>query len=183
MILTCPQCATRYLVDDGEMRPEGRKVKCGACAEEWRVSADGEADPPRPPVEAPPSADSDPPEVVAAPVFEVVGQETSVRETIGARETTGAVVAEPPVLESLFVAPINTDSKSAAPAGSLPLSNLLLAVVILAVLAVAAFAFRVEIVRIAPNTAAIYSALGIPVKGPGPPLARPPSPAPSAPHG
>jgi len=106
-----------------------------------------------------------------------VAQETS------APETAGAVTAEPPVLESLFVSPITTDSKPAAPAGSRLLSNLLLAVVILAVLAVAAFAFRVEIVRIAPKTAAIYSALGIPVKAPEPPLAKPSSPAPPAPHG
>jgi predicted Zn finger-like uncharacterized protein len=173
MILTCPKCATRYLVDDGEMRPEGRKVKCGACGEEWRVSATGEVDPPITPVAAVPAVGDSAPEAPAAPVFEVVGQETSAREAQG---------AAPPALESLFVAPITTDSKPAGSKGSSLLSNLLLVVVILAVLAVAAFAFRMEIVRLAPKTAPIYSALGIPITPP-PPLAKPPTPAASPPHG
>jgi predicted Zn finger-like uncharacterized protein len=172
MILTCPQCATRYLVDDGEMRPEGRKVKCGACGEEWRVSANGEIESPPAAQAALPDGGDSPPKVAAAPVFEVLGQDTSPPEA------TAAVAAAPPVLESLFVSPITTDSKPPAPKGSGLLSNLILAVVILAVLAVAAFAFRMEIVRIAPKTAPIYSALGIPMKAPVQPVAKP-----SPPHG
>jgi predicted Zn finger-like uncharacterized protein len=167
MILTCPQCATRYIVDDAEMRHEGRKVKCAACGEEWRVSADGEEYPPRAPLASPPAA---------APVFEVVGQETSPRTA------ASAPTAAPPILESLFVAPINTDSKPAASKGPSLLSNLLLGVVILAVLTVAAFAFRMEIVRIAPNAAPIYSALGIPTKAPAPLVAKPPPQGAAPPH-
>ena len=185
MILTCPQCATRYLVDDGQMRPEGRKVKCAACGEEWRVSAEGEnipapaAAPPEPPPPEPtPSPVADPGMATVAPVLEAVDQDDSAPV---------AVVAEPPVLESLFVAPINTDSKPAAAKGSGPLSNLLLGLVILAVLAAGAFAFRMEIVRIAPKTAPINSAFGMPMKAPPPPpptpLAKPPPQAAAPPHG
>jgi predicted Zn finger-like uncharacterized protein len=175
MILTCPKCATRYIVDDGEMRPEGRKVKCGACGEEWRVSVDGEAYGGAAPVETPYLGSPAPAKVAATPVFEVVGPETAPREEV--------VVAAPPVLESLFVSPITTDSKPAASKGSGLRSNLLLAVVILAVLAVAAYAFRVEIVRLAPKTAPFYSALGVSMKSLTPVPAKPPSPAPSPPHG
>jgi len=81
---------------------------------------------------------------------------------------------EAPVRESLFVAPIPTESKPQAPKDSAVASNLLLLVVVLAVVAVAGYAFRTEIVRIAPATAGIYSTLGISVKPPGPPPATPP---------
>jgi len=191
MILTCPQCATRYLVDDGQMRPEGRKVKCAACGEEWRVSAEGENIPA--PAAAPPELpipEPIPPEPSPEPVADpVVGTVAPVVEGVDQDDSPPAapvvVVAEPPVLESLFVAPINTDSKPAASKGSGPLSNLLLGLVILAVLAAAAFAFRMEIVRIAPKTAPIYSAFGIPMKAPPPPtpLAKPPPQAAPPPHG
>jgi len=163
MILTCPKCATRYLVDDGEMRPEGRKVKCAACGEEWRVSADGE-DQSAPVATAPPAAPPAPEEPPPAPEIleDTLGEDTPV---------------EAPVRESLFVAPIPTESKPQAPKDSAVASNLLLLVVVLAVVAVAGYAFRTEIVRIAPATAGIYSTLGIPVKPVGPPPAAPPSPA------
>jgi predicted Zn finger-like uncharacterized protein len=174
MILTCPQCATRYLIDDGEMRPEGRKVKCGACGEEWRVTADGEPASASPSVVSPHEGGAAPPTVT--PALGVTGPETSPVEP------TGALAPAPPVLESLFVAPINTDSKPAAAKSSGLLSNLLLGVVILAVLAAAAFAFRAEIVRIAPKAAPVYSALGISMKAEGPPLARAPAPVAAPPH-
>jgi len=40
MILTCPECATGYFVDDGQMRPEGRAVRCAACGARWTAHAD-----------------------------------------------------------------------------------------------------------------------------------------------
>ncbi len=35
MILTCPQCATRYLLPAHTLAPEGRRVKCSGCQEIW----------------------------------------------------------------------------------------------------------------------------------------------------
>jgi predicted Zn finger-like uncharacterized protein len=35
MILTCPECATGYFVEDGQIRPGGRTVKCAACGARW----------------------------------------------------------------------------------------------------------------------------------------------------
>jgi predicted Zn finger-like uncharacterized protein len=35
MILTCPQCATRYQIPDNKFPPEGRKVRCAKCGQVW----------------------------------------------------------------------------------------------------------------------------------------------------
>ena len=35
MILTCPNCTTRFLLSAQVLAPEGRRVKCSACGEEW----------------------------------------------------------------------------------------------------------------------------------------------------
>ena len=39
MILTCPECATGYFVDDAQLRPGGRAVRCAACGARWTARA------------------------------------------------------------------------------------------------------------------------------------------------
>ncbi|HEY1425834.1 MAG TPA: DUF3426 domain-containing protein [Caulobacteraceae bacterium] len=41
MILTCPECATGYFVDDSQMRAGGRKVRCANCGARWTAHPDG----------------------------------------------------------------------------------------------------------------------------------------------
>jgi predicted Zn finger-like uncharacterized protein len=43
MILTCPECATSYFVDDARIPATGRTVKCAGCAHRWRALPTGEA--------------------------------------------------------------------------------------------------------------------------------------------
>ncbi len=35
MILTCPACATQYVVKDGAIPPQGRQVRCASCKHSW----------------------------------------------------------------------------------------------------------------------------------------------------
>jgi predicted Zn finger-like uncharacterized protein len=48
MILTCPQCATRYETDAALFGAQGRKVRCAKCGAVWQQ------EPPPPPAEAEP---------------------------------------------------------------------------------------------------------------------------------
>lgn len=40
MILTCPSCTTRFLVNSALIPQEGRQVKCAQCAHSWFVTPD-----------------------------------------------------------------------------------------------------------------------------------------------
>lgn len=44
MIITCPDCTTRYDVDDDRFAPDGRSVRCTACGESWFVPAPEDID-------------------------------------------------------------------------------------------------------------------------------------------
>ncbi len=39
MILTCPECATRYQIDPAQFPAEGRKVRCAKCSHVWFQAA------------------------------------------------------------------------------------------------------------------------------------------------
>lgn len=52
MILTCPECGTSYVVKDGAIPPEGRRVRCASCRHSWHQEPEPGADANRQPGEA-----------------------------------------------------------------------------------------------------------------------------------
>ena len=161
MILTCPNCATRYLVEEGEIRPEGRKVRCSSCAQEWRVYPEG-SDPQTPitpvveasaePVSepfgvAPPDPSESPIEEIAVPAFVEREPDAPVLDE-------AAAPAEAPIVAPILDGPRATPSRSGVPSWGL------IALIVLA-LVVGLFGFRREIVRAWPAAAGFYGALHI----------------------
>src|SRR5215471_6364808 len=44
MIVTCPNCETRFLVDDAALgEGRGRRIRCASCGNVWRYSAEAAA--------------------------------------------------------------------------------------------------------------------------------------------
>ncbi len=58
MILTCPRCATRFLVNSAAIGAAGREVRCGRCGNAWFAAEDGGVEAavaPAPPAEPEPA--------------------------------------------------------------------------------------------------------------------------------
>ena len=148
MILTCPSCDTRYSVNGSKFPGAGRTVRCAKCGHSWHQA--GET--PEPEI-APEIAPREPdPEPRAAP--------------------EGAAAADP--------YPVNPSSTRAyAPAAHAPVPRGPLApklavvagwvglIAVVLLIAVSAVRYRQDIAVIWPQSAGVYSSLGLPVNSSG----------------
>jgi predicted Zn finger-like uncharacterized protein len=142
MILTCPNCDTRYSVDGAKFPAAGRTVRCAKCGHSWHQAA--ETPEPEPdPVSGVPEAEPEAEPVSAYPV----NNPSSIRAYAPA-----AAVAEPR-------APLGP--RLAVVAGWIGL----IAVVLL--IAVSAVRYRQDIAVIWPQSTGVYSSLGLKVNASG----------------
>jgi predicted Zn finger-like uncharacterized protein len=77
MNLTCPSCATTFVVEFQQLGPSGRQVRCGSCGHSWYQAAEDEA-----------AADAAPAEAVqpvAQPAAQPVQESQAARRGISAR--------------------------------------------------------------------------------------------------
>ncbi|HWA60352.1 MAG TPA: MJ0042-type zinc finger domain-containing protein, partial [Caulobacteraceae bacterium] len=133
MILTCPECATGYFVDDAQIKPGGRSVRCAACGARWMAYPDR------------------PLELISS------GSEGAVARE--APEPEAPLTAED--LPKVFRARATSERKvrEATLAGLVWGAMAVLVVLLVG----AAIVFRVAVVRAMPSTAAAYAAIGLPV--------------------
>ncbi|MFI4965057.1 MAG: DUF3426 domain-containing protein [Caulobacterales bacterium] len=138
MILTCPECATSYFVDDSRIAAAGRTVKCSNCGARWTALPEG-ADDPRA-AELPPAA----PPPAAAPT-------PAVDELVIA----GPAAPEMPAVPPRIAAPRReANGKVLVWAASAVVAVLLIA---------GAIVFRAQVVGFLPASQAAYAGLGMPV--------------------
>lgn len=137
MILTCPECATGYFVDDSQMRAGGRKVRCANCGARWTAHPEG-------------------------PLELVTSEEGALaREPEQAPEPPITGDELPRVFRDR--AEDERRMRRAALVGAAWAAG---AVAILALIAIAVV-FRDSVVRAWPPTASIYAAIGLPVNPTG----------------
>jgi len=141
MILTCPSCDTRYSVDGSKFPASGRTVRCAKCGHSWHQAGE----PPPEPEAAPVPVPAPQPAEIPAPAADPFSGNSS-------RLPLSHTADEPraPLGPRLAVA--------AGWAG-------LIAVVLLIV--VAAVRYRQDIALIWPQSAGVYSSLGLHVNATG----------------
>lgn len=154
MILTCPNCATRYSVDGAKFPAEGRTVRCSKCGQSWHQPGE------QPEVEAPVAAPEPVPQ--ARPEPEIQPQPEPERETaIG-----GYAVNAAPTRSFAPASAVPDERRGLLPKLAVVAGWLgLIAVVVL--IALSAVRYRQDIAVIWPQSAGVYSSLGMPVNTSG----------------
>lgn len=169
MILTCPNCATKFKVKAGAIPPAGRKVKCKSCANVWHAMPEGEDAAPAPVAQpAPPPVDAaaPPPPPAPEPEHAAPPPPPPPQEDEGDGAMDGPPLATPPSMES---PPIPTEAQITAaqrkPGGKKrsPLIAWIVLFVIIAGTSFGALMFSKDIVTAYPPANKIYSAIGLPV--------------------
>jgi predicted Zn finger-like uncharacterized protein len=166
MILTCPNCSARFMIDGNALGPAGRTVRCGACGQSWLQRPEpapgdqalAEPTPPPSPALTIPSVDGDAPPPAPAP--EAMAPEVKAPEIPPQPEKhRGRRRAE---AEAAAAAAAERRPRSA-------LSRILVwfvFVFIVAGIVIGGYRFRNEIVRIWPPAMKLYEVLQVDVEPP-----------------
>ena len=149
MILTCPQCETRYQADAAKFAAPGRKVRCAKCGHVWHQEA------PAPDTNL---EDVTPPESVAAPQPIVPPRPIAEPEPQRAAFAPAESVAVPAAVlavEKRKAAPSRVPQKIGMIAGWVGL------VAVILVIGWSALTYRQQIATVWPQASSLYAALGL----------------------
>jgi predicted Zn finger-like uncharacterized protein len=141
MILTCPECATSYFVDDLRIPRGGRMVRCSSCGARWRGGQE--------------TPDSEP---------------ESGSKAAQAEAGTSPVTATPDTDLEFVAGPATSPLRRPPPAPTKRPVGLYVAAGIavgLAAIAGAAVVLRHQVVAVLPSTAPLFAAIGLPVNTTG----------------
>ncbi len=156
MILTCPDCATRYSTNPEAIGPNGRTVRCSSCSATWFVSAEPDIM----------ELNEQQAEMLAPVIREVPGSEDLTREDQSQDEGV-SFGRKTPELGAHVTIRDQTDQRRRN-RRLLGISMIwLITLGLLTAAALIAFFFRQPIVEKAPAAASIYRAFGITVKEKG----------------
>jgi predicted Zn finger-like uncharacterized protein len=143
MILTCPECATSYFVDDSRIAAAGRVVKCSNCGARWTAMPAGAE--PAPAAAAP-----------SAPAAPVPAPAPAATPAVDELVIEGPLAAEPPFAPRRAAARPRREANGKV----LVLAGSALAAAALIAMAIV---FRAQVVRLMPASQAAYAGLGLPV--------------------
>jgi len=138
MILTCPACATRYQADEAKFPPQGRQVRCAKCGHNWHQPE------PEPETVMAPEPEPTPADIAAAAASEPVRIDPPLQAGVGRPRAPAPPKERVSLLPMLGVA-----------LGWIGL----IAVVLL--IGLSAVRYRQEITVIWPQSAGVYSRLGM----------------------
>jgi predicted Zn finger-like uncharacterized protein len=142
MILTCPECATRYFVADDKVGAAGRTVKCASCGHRWTAVAEPDLD-------------------LASPGEIPLSEVVKMRAALRAAETENLAEAPAQEIPRIIRQRADNDRKvrEAAAVGVVWAGM----AATLAVLIALAVVFRGSVVDIWPSSAKAYASVGLPV--------------------
>ena len=162
MILTCPECATSYFVDDSRIPEAGRTVKCTSCAHRWFAKKEtGEFT----------SADPEPPEgFEAQPDYAAhPGDAPPPEDDLEVVAPDRATEPEPefPRSAARRAAAARAPARSAKGEAQSKVAVWAVAAALAVALVGGAIVFRAQVVRLLPASQAAYAGLGLPVNSVG----------------
>lgn len=154
MIITCPNCSTRFRLNADQLGYTGRNVKCAKCAHRWFADATSLIEEPPRSAELPPPA---PRQAALPPPF--ADEMPSVVPAVTEFDENAEVIASPPPFPSEEEIAL-LQSKLLEKNRSILMGWILLFVVIILVLG-SLFVFRRDIVAFYPPTNKLYAVLGL----------------------